>query len=330
MNHEQLRHLTGITLGITMVIGGLAGCQSSDNFNTGDNFPPSPILQVANSPNSDPAFLASLEQAIYQQVNQYRLSRNLPPLKLNSRISQQAKIHTQRMADGTVAFSHSGFEQRASAIRTTIPYQTAAENVAFNQGAADPATVAVQGWLQSPDHLKNIEGQFDLTGIGVAVNEKGEYYFTQIFIKQSTPAISTQSNSPVYDTAVLMALEQNAYQQVNKYRLSRNLPPLQLDARISYEARLHSQKMAKKITPFSHQGFEKRVKAIGEMIAYQAAAENVAFNQGYTDPVTVAVQGWIKSPDHLKNMEGNFNLTGVGIAKNASGEYYFTQIFILK
>jgi uncharacterized protein YkwD len=29
-------------------------------------------------------------------------------------------------------------------------------------------------------------------------------------------------------------------------------------------------------------------------------------------------------------MEGNYNLTGIGVAKNAEGEYYFTQLFILE
>jgi uncharacterized protein YkwD len=29
-------------------------------------------------------------------------------------------------------------------------------------------------------------------------------------------------------------------------------------------------------------------------------------------------------------MEGNFNVTGIGVAKNDKGEYYFTQLFILE
>jgi uncharacterized protein YkwD len=86
--------------------------------------------------------------------------------------------------------------------------------------------------------------------------------------------------------------------------------------------------MAKGNVSFGHDGFSQRVKAIG--IPYKKAAENVAFNQGYTDPATVAVKGWIKSDGHRKNMEGDFDLTGIGIAQNARGEYFFTQIFVLK
>ncbi len=80
--------------------------------------------------------------------------------------------------------------------------------------------------------------------------------------------------------------------------------------------------------PFSHQGFKQRVKVISRMIPYHSAAENVAYNQGYGDPDREAVQGWLKSTEHRINIEGQYDLTGIGIAKNAVGEYYFTQIFI--
>jgi len=39
----------------------------------------------------------------------------------------------------------------------------------------------VDGWLNSPGHKKNIEGNFTLTGIGYARDHKGNIYFTQIF-----------------------------------------------------------------------------------------------------------------------------------------------------
>jgi uncharacterized protein YkwD len=58
--------------------------------------------------------------------------------------------------------------------------------------------------------------------------------------------------------------------------------------------------------------------------------ENLAFMKGYPDPVSVAVKGWINSPGHQKNMVGDYNLTGIGIAKNNAGEYYFTQLFVKK
>lgn len=129
------------------------------------------------------ADLGSIEQAVYNQVNQYRTNRGLSKLTLNSTITKQARNHSQNMASGAVPFSHNGFAQRVQAIATTIPYRAAAENVAYNMGYSDPATKAVQGWLNSSGHRQNIEGNYNLTGIGVAKNQRGEYYFTQIFIR---------------------------------------------------------------------------------------------------------------------------------------------------
>lgn len=133
---------------------------------------------------------------------------------------------------------------------------------------------------------------------------------------------------PVHSQTEYSALEKSIHQKINQYRQSRNLSPLILDVRISEQARKHSQKMANKSIPFSHQGFQTRI--VMTKINYLSAAENIAYNQGHKNPDQVAVNGWIKSSGHQKNMVGNFNLTGIGVAKNSKGEYYFTQIFMLK
>lgn len=130
-----------------------------------------------------------IEQAVHNQVNQYRASLGLPALALDSRISSQARTHSQNMASGAVSFSHDGFNQRVAVIATVIPYSGSAENVTYNQGYADPATQAVQGWLNSTGHRTNIEAQYNLTGIGVAKNANGSYYFTQIFVRSSQAPI---------------------------------------------------------------------------------------------------------------------------------------------
>jgi len=125
-----------------------------------------------------------IERSVYQQVNQYRRSHNLPPLAMDERISQQARLHSQAMANGTVPFSHNGFDQRVNVITQAIPNRGTAENVAYNQGYSDPVAQAVQGWIASDGHRRNMEGQYDLTGIGVAQNSRGEFFFTQIFVRR--------------------------------------------------------------------------------------------------------------------------------------------------
>lgn len=126
--------------------------------------------------------LASLEQSVLQQINQYRQQQGLPALRSNSTIVQQSRQHSQSMANSGV-LSHNGFSGRVSTISRTISYRSAAENVAFNSGFSNPVAQAVNGWLRSPGHLQNIVGNFNLTGVGVARSSNGAYYFTQIFIR---------------------------------------------------------------------------------------------------------------------------------------------------
>lgn len=137
--------------------------------------------QISMNTNLASAAMTDLEKAVNQQINQYRASKKLPPLSVDPRISQLARIHSQNMASGKVKFSHDGFEGRAKNL--AIPYQSVAENVAYNMGFSDPVRNAVDGWIKSDGHRKNMEGQFNLTGIGIAKNAKGEYYFTQLFVR---------------------------------------------------------------------------------------------------------------------------------------------------
>lgn len=174
--------LTQVICGTLLIVGGLSSiaykAMASKNQPLQSNT--SSTASVAQRTNSGE--FASLEQSIHQQINQHRKSRNLPPLTVDSRITQQARNHSQAMASGKVPLGHDGFETRIQAI--AIPQRSAAENVAYNQGSSDPAKQAVQGWLKSTGHSQNIRGNYDLTGIGVAKNARGEYYFTQIFLKR--------------------------------------------------------------------------------------------------------------------------------------------------
>ena len=131
-----------------------------------------------------------------------------------------------------------------------------------------------------------------------------------------------------YDDIGMTALEQAVHDAVNDYRASVGLDALAPDATILAESRGHSEAMMSGAVPFSHDNFDARVAAIGEVIALQSAGENVAYLNGMPDPVSAAVQGWVDSDGHRENMEGNFNLTGLGAAESGN-EIYLTQIFVL-
>jgi uncharacterized protein YkwD len=138
--------------------------------------------------------------------------------------------------------------------------------------------------------------------------------------KSNLVAIHVQSGSSM----TIAALELSIHQQIDRYRQSLNLPPLTIDPAISAQARAHSQEMAQAGT-LTH-----TMDSVDLQRKYPTAAENIANTQDYPQPDRIAVQDWIASPAHQQNIIGNYNLTGIGVAKNDQGEYFFTQIFIKK
>lgn len=84
--------------------------------------------------------------------------------------------------------------------------------------------------------------------------------------------------------------------------------------------------MGKHNVPFSHQGFNERVQRF-PFHYLQGAGENVAMSWNLGDPAKVAVDGWVKSPGHRKNLLGNFRYMGIGVYQNQEGRYYLTQMF---
>jgi len=123
------------------------------------------------------------------------------------------------------------------------------------------------------------------------------------------------------------AVEKAVHAKINAYRLENGLDRLRWDERLAEQARSHSRRMARREVPFGHSGFRERVRATG--VKFSASAENVGENQGYDDPVAQAVEGWLNSKGHRENIEGRYNLTGVGVARTRDGTFYFTQIFML-
>jgi len=124
---------------------------------------------------------AKLIKDILYYTNEFRASKGLAPLKLESYCSQLAQKHSENMANGKVAFGHDQFEIRNDAV--TLKFHGVSgvgENVAY--GNLD-AKAVVDGWIKSPGHRRNMLGDFNMIGIGAA--PKGRVtYFTQFFVKK--------------------------------------------------------------------------------------------------------------------------------------------------
>ena len=136
------------------------------------------IFLIGFHPGNRGRNLETMESDILKYVNEDRLAHGLSPLQMNQLESSLASKHSLDMSVGKVKFGHDGFNARAKTIQKVLGSTEVGENVA--EGSMTAREV-VDGWLHSPGHKKNIEGNFTLTGIGYASNKKGDIYFTQIF-----------------------------------------------------------------------------------------------------------------------------------------------------
>jgi uncharacterized protein YkwD len=132
-----------------------------------------------------PQQYSRLVDDVHRRVNEFRRSQGLKPLTLDPRISEQAREHSADMARIGKTITHRGFAERLEDLSKAIPLRAAAENVAAAKGQENPAQTVVEGWTNSTGHLKNILGDFNLTGIGIAQSDDGTYFFTQIFIRSA-------------------------------------------------------------------------------------------------------------------------------------------------
>jgi uncharacterized protein YkwD len=120
-------------------------------------------------------------------------------------------------------------------------------------------------------------------------------------------------------------LEQEIFKRVNDYRRSQGLGDLAWNDAIAAAAREHSRDMAAGTVPFGHDGYNERWSRLGQVLPWQSIAEVVAASGSAKD----AVNAWIASPDHKLHLIGDYELTGVGVAKSdGSAVFYVTQIFI--
>lgn len=146
--------------------------------------PPSPPAIQPTNPSSA---LQNLEQQTHEAINQHRASIGVPPLVWNDAVAEVARIHSENMGAGRVAFGHDGFNDRFTQINTRIRLSRMAENVAMNT-YDDPVATAVRGWIASEGHRINLENSlYTQTGIGIAKVNEDEYFFTQLFITPSQP-----------------------------------------------------------------------------------------------------------------------------------------------
>ena len=154
----------------------------STGENTGSN------STVGNNTTVNEKFMAEVEQAIYNKVNEERAKAGVSALSYNTTMEKYARIKSQDMGDKNY-FSHTDLNGNYITTQMKadgVTYNAWGENIAYIAGITDPAALANQfmtNWMNSEGHKKNILST-NFTSIGVGVYKIGnKVYATQEFYK---------------------------------------------------------------------------------------------------------------------------------------------------
>ena len=127
------------------------------------------------------------------------------------------------------------------------------------------------------------------------------------------------------------SLEQQCLDEVNRVRRARHLLPLELYEGLLPVARDYSRRMAEEHF-FSHNDPDGRTvrERVGEVdIKWRMVGENLAYSNGYINPVAASLHGWMGSPGHRANiLDPDYRLTAIGAWIDSDGTVYFTEIFL--
>jgi uncharacterized protein YkwD len=116
--------------------------------------------------------------AALPMVNALRQKNGLPALASVNPARKAAAIQAVRMAKAGqmqhIVGDEESFYNRMKASDVTLP---AAENIASGQNEVERA---VQAWIDSPKHLKNMLGSYKGLGVALARAENGRAYWSMV------------------------------------------------------------------------------------------------------------------------------------------------------
>ena len=113
----------------------------------------------------------AMENQVHALINGERAGDGSAPLTHDEALRRVARAHSEDMTRRDF-FDHTnpdGLDPFDRLAQDFITYYAAGENIAWNRGYADPAAVAVTGWMNSAGHRANIlNATFTHAGLGAA------------------------------------------------------------------------------------------------------------------------------------------------------------------
>ena len=131
--------------------------------------------------------IAATGRRAFELMNAERQAAGLPYLQWSDEAARLANSHAKSMASGKF-FSHRGQDGETvdgRAEQMGIKWHAIGENIATMRGHDDPAATAVDTWMQSTGHKRNIlNSMYNQSAIAAAIADDGTIYFTQVFLSK--------------------------------------------------------------------------------------------------------------------------------------------------
>jgi uncharacterized protein YkwD len=143
------------------------------------------VSQDSTSTKND---ISKMERRVFVLVNRERTKRGLKSLSWNEDVAKAARTHSRNMAAYNF-FSHNGRDKKTVVDRARLAginnWRRIGENLVFTSGYDNPIEFAVEKWMTSSTHRKNIlDARWDEAAIGVSEAKDGAFYFTQVFLER--------------------------------------------------------------------------------------------------------------------------------------------------
>ena len=138
--------------------------------------------------------------------------------------------------------------------------------------------------------------------------------------KKLTNDSSNQARSQAGAPAPTGNIERDAINNLNRFRATQGLPPVQSHPGLASLSRTHSNYMRKK-NKLNHLGLSQRASVAQQKYQIGSIAENVQRSWGSAPSGASIVRQWENSSAHRANMKGNFDYAGIGVSQAGDSIY---------
>ncbi len=166
-----------------------------------------------------------------------------------------------------------------------------------------------------------MKNKFIIIGLALGILSSCSKYESDTIYEEELNGINQETT--ITSSNQHSEMESELFTLVNEHRLSIGLNALEFDSTTYYYAGEHTSYMISQGI-LSHSFFDERATKIANRTGAEFVAENVSRNY---DTMTEILDGWIDSPNHKKNLEGNFNYSAISIQPDTDGKLYVTQMF---